>query len=90
VDVATTRLARFRAYEVTPARFTRISLGALTWIYLAVTTGAVVRLTGPGLLVRQREAAALRGLVGIQDYAAIGGRSRPTSSLRWANAYPSS
>jgi cytochrome c oxidase assembly protein subunit 15 len=49
VHVASTRLARFRAYEVTPARFVRISAAALAWIYLVVTTGAVVRLTGSGL-----------------------------------------
>jgi heme a synthase len=49
VHVASTRLARFRAYELSPARFTRVSLAALVWIYLVVATGAVVRLTGSGL-----------------------------------------
>jgi cytochrome c oxidase assembly protein subunit 15 len=49
VHVASTRLARLRAYEVRPARFRSAALASLAWIYLVVTTGAVVRLTGSGL-----------------------------------------
>jgi cytochrome c oxidase assembly protein subunit 15 len=43
------RLARLRSYEVTPARFRKVAVAALVWIYLVVTTGAIVRLTGSGL-----------------------------------------
>jgi cytochrome c oxidase assembly protein subunit 15 len=49
VDAVSTRRGRLRAFAVTPARFTRIALASLGWIYLVVTTGAVVRLTGSGL-----------------------------------------
>jgi heme a synthase len=49
VNVASTRVARLRAWEVSPARFRTFALAALGWIYLVITTGAVVRLTGSGL-----------------------------------------
>lgn len=49
MHVASTRLGRLRALDVTPPRFTRLALAALVWIYLVVATGAVVRLTGSGL-----------------------------------------
>jgi heme a synthase len=49
VSVASTRVGRLRAWEVTPARFRALALAALGWIYLVITTGAVVRLTGSGL-----------------------------------------
>jgi cytochrome c oxidase assembly protein subunit 15 len=42
-------IRRFRAAELDPAQFRRIALAALVWIFLVVTTGAVVRLTGSGL-----------------------------------------
>jgi cytochrome c oxidase assembly protein subunit 15 len=43
------RLTRLRGWEVTPARFRTLALTSLGWIYLVITTGAVVRLTGSGL-----------------------------------------
>jgi cytochrome c oxidase assembly protein subunit 15 len=49
VDAVSTRRGKFRAYEVTPARFRTAAFASLAWIYLVVTTGAVVRLTGSGL-----------------------------------------
>lgn len=42
-------VASIRAFEVAPARFRTVAFAALGWIYLVVTTGAVVRLTGSGL-----------------------------------------
>lgn len=35
--------------EVSPARFRKLALASLGWIFLVVTTGAIVRLTGSGL-----------------------------------------
>ncbi len=49
MHVASSRLARIRALEVTPAQFRTTAWAALAWIYLVVTTGAIVRLTGSGL-----------------------------------------
>jgi cytochrome c oxidase assembly protein subunit 15 len=49
VHVASTRVGRLRAVAITPARFRTLSVAALAWIYLVITTGAVVRLTGSGL-----------------------------------------
>lgn len=49
MHVASGRLARIRAYEVSPARFRTAAWASLAWIYLVVTTGAIVRLTGSGL-----------------------------------------
>lgn len=42
-------LARLRAREVSAARFRRLALLTVALLYLVVTTGAVVRLTGSGL-----------------------------------------
>jgi heme a synthase len=49
VHVESTRLARARAWQLSPIRFRQLTLTSLGWIYLVVTTGAVVRLTGSGL-----------------------------------------
>lgn len=49
MHVASSRLGRIRALEISPARFRTTALASLAWIYLVVTTGAVVRLTGSGL-----------------------------------------
>ena len=43
------RARTLRRLEVSPAPFHKIALTALGWIYLVITTGAVVRLTGSGL-----------------------------------------
>jgi heme a synthase len=40
---------RRRRFELSPARFRTVALASLGWIYLVITTGAVVRLTGSGL-----------------------------------------
>lgn len=49
MHVASSPLARIRSYEVTPARLRRLAFITLASIYVVVTTGAVVRLTGSGL-----------------------------------------
>jgi cytochrome c oxidase assembly protein subunit 15 len=49
VHVASRPLARIRAFEVGPARFRAFAFWTLASIYVVVTTGAVVRLTGSGL-----------------------------------------
>ncbi len=49
MHVESSRLARIRAFEVTPELFRKAALAALAAIFLVVTTGAVVRLTASGL-----------------------------------------
>jgi len=49
MHVDSTRLGRLRAVEVTPERFRKVATAALLAIFVVVTTGAVVRLTGSGL-----------------------------------------
>ncbi len=49
MHVESTRLARARAFEVTPELFRKLALAAVVAVYVVVTTGAVVRLTGSGL-----------------------------------------
>src|SRR5580765_3687442 len=40
---------RARWSELSPEQFLRVAAASLVWIYLVVTTGAIVRLTGSGL-----------------------------------------
>jgi cytochrome c oxidase assembly protein subunit 15 len=49
VHVETTRLARLRAFELSPAAFRRLAGLSAFALWLIVSTGAVVRLTGSGL-----------------------------------------
>jgi cytochrome c oxidase assembly protein subunit 15 len=42
-------VGRVRAYEVAPALFRKVALASVVLLYLVVTTGALVRLTGSGL-----------------------------------------
>ena len=49
MHVESSRLARVRAHEASPALFLALALAALGTLYLVVTTGAVVRLTASGL-----------------------------------------
>jgi cytochrome c oxidase assembly protein subunit 15 len=49
VHVETTRLARLRAFELSPAAFRRLASVAIFALWLIVLTGAVVRLTSSGL-----------------------------------------
>ena len=49
MHVETTRLARLRAFELSPATFRRIAGAATFALWLIVSTGAVVRLTSSGL-----------------------------------------
>ena len=44
-----TRLARVRAFELSPAAFRRVALAAVLALWVIVATGAAVRLTGSGL-----------------------------------------
>src|SRR5438128_9894173 len=49
MHVETSRVARIRALEVTPALFSRLALTAAAALYVIVVTGATVRLTASGL-----------------------------------------
>ena len=49
VHVESTRLARLRAFELSPAGFRRLASLAIFALWLIVSTGAVVRLTRSGL-----------------------------------------
>jgi cytochrome c oxidase assembly protein subunit 15 len=49
MHVQSTRLARIRAFEVTPALFLKLALAAAAALYIIVATGATVRLTASGL-----------------------------------------
>jgi cytochrome c oxidase assembly protein subunit 15 len=49
MEAATSRLARLRAFELSPRRFTQLAYAAIFMLWLIVATGAVVRLTGSGL-----------------------------------------
>jgi cytochrome c oxidase assembly protein subunit 15 len=49
VHVETTRLARLRAFELSPTAFRRVASVAIFALWLIVLTGAVVRLTSSGL-----------------------------------------
>jgi heme a synthase len=49
VHVESTRLARLRAFELSPTAFRRLALVTVFALWLIVSTGAVVRLTGSGL-----------------------------------------
>jgi cytochrome c oxidase assembly protein subunit 15 len=49
VHVASSRVARIRALEVTPVLFSRLALAAAAALYVIVVTGATVRLTASGL-----------------------------------------
>jgi cytochrome c oxidase assembly protein subunit 15 len=49
VHVEATRLARIRAYEVSPTLLRRLSWAALASLFLIVASGAIVRLTASGL-----------------------------------------
>ena len=49
MHVESTRLARLRAFELSPATFRRLAYTAAFALWLIVSTGAVVRLTGSGL-----------------------------------------
>src|SRR4051812_6048458 len=49
MQVESTAIGRLRAREVSPATFRKLSLASVAGLYLVVTTGAVVRLTGSGL-----------------------------------------
>jgi cytochrome c oxidase assembly protein subunit 15 len=49
VHVETSAAARTRVLEVTPARFRTLALAAVGALYVIVSTGATVRLTGSGL-----------------------------------------
>jgi cytochrome c oxidase assembly protein subunit 15 len=49
VHVATSPLARVRAFELTPAAFRRVAAAAAIALWVIVATGAAVRLTGSGL-----------------------------------------
>jgi heme a synthase len=49
MHVETSRLARARAFELTPTRFAWVALAAAISLYVIVVSGAVVRLTASGL-----------------------------------------
>ena len=49
MHVETTRLARLRAFELSPAAFRRLASLTIFALWLIVSTGAVVRLTSSGL-----------------------------------------
>ncbi len=49
MHVESTRLARLRAFELSPTAFRRLALVTVFALWLIVSTGAVVRLTGSGL-----------------------------------------
>lgn len=49
MEAAGSRLARARAFTVSPAAFRRVALVALAFLFLIVLSGAAVRLTGSGL-----------------------------------------
>jgi cytochrome c oxidase assembly protein subunit 15 len=49
VHVETTRLARLRAFELSPTAFRRVAVASVFALWLIVSTGAVVRLTSSGL-----------------------------------------
>jgi heme a synthase len=49
MHVASTRLARLRAFELSPVAFRRIAGATVLALWLIVSTGAVVRLTSSGL-----------------------------------------
>src|SRR3989442_8491873 len=49
MHVETSRVARIRALEVTPALFRSLALVSAAALYVIVVTGATVRLTGSGL-----------------------------------------
>jgi cytochrome c oxidase assembly protein subunit 15 len=49
VQVESSRLARVRSFELTPAAFVRVALAAAASLYVIVVSGAVVRLTASGL-----------------------------------------
>jgi cytochrome c oxidase assembly protein subunit 15 len=49
VNVESTALARARGFELSAARFSRLSLAAVAALWLIVATGAAVRLTASGL-----------------------------------------
>lgn len=49
MHVESTRLGRARTFEVTPELFRKLAVAAVVAVYVVVTTGAVVRLTGSGL-----------------------------------------
>src|SRR5438034_2358857 len=49
MHVETTRLARLRSYELSPAGFRRLAGLSIFALWLIVSTGAVVRLTSSGL-----------------------------------------
>jgi cytochrome c oxidase assembly protein subunit 15 len=49
VHVASSPLARVRAFELSPAAFRRVALAAAVALWVIVATGAAVRLTGSGL-----------------------------------------
>lgn len=49
MHVASTRLARVRTFELTPARFLAIAAAELGALWLIIATGAAVRLTDSGL-----------------------------------------
>ena len=49
MHVESSPLARVRAFEISPRTFRKLTLATLLAIYVVVTTGSVVRLTGSGL-----------------------------------------
>lgn len=49
MEAAESRLARARAFAVSPKAFRRLALVALVFLFLIVLSGAAVRLTGSGL-----------------------------------------
>jgi heme a synthase len=49
MNVAPSRIARLRAWEVSREAFRAAALAALASLYLVITTGAIVRLTASGL-----------------------------------------
>jgi cytochrome c oxidase assembly protein subunit 15 len=49
MEAATSRLARLRAFELSPRRYAQLTYGTVFVLWMIVSTGAVVRLTGSGL-----------------------------------------
>ena len=49
IEATTSRLARVRSFELTPAAFRSLALVSAAALYIIVVTGATVRLTGSGL-----------------------------------------
>ncbi len=49
MNVASTRPAHVRAFELSPVAFRRVALAAAVGLWIIVATGAAVRLTGSGL-----------------------------------------